>query len=204
MSDELDKELQAINQIIKALEALEVDEKKRVIEYTLTRLGLKTSQSDGLVLRRRESNSLPLAPEVEQQNIVSSSRGAVVDIRTLTQEKGPKTAIEMAALVAFYLSELAPDGEKKSVIQADDVTKYFKQAPFKLPSGANGGTITLRNTKNAGYLEPTGEVGTYKLTPVGYNLVAYNMPRAHSKVGSVSRKKVTKKVTKKAATKKKA
>jgi len=39
----------------------------------------------------------------------------------------------MAALVAYYLSELSPEGERKEAINTDDVVKYFKQAGFRLP-----------------------------------------------------------------------
>ena len=34
----------------------------------------------------------------------------------------------MAAIVAFYLSELAPEAERKAEVQTEDMVKYFKQA----------------------------------------------------------------------------
>lgn len=198
MSTDMDKELEAINQIIKALDSLDVDEKKRVIEYTLTRLGLKTTHLDSQLTKKRDLGSLPPAPDIKSTDTPLFS-GGVVDVRALREEKEPKTAIEMATVVAFYLSELAPADEKKLIIEAEDITKYFKQANFKLPKG--GGGITLRNAKNAGYLDAAGETGTYKLNPVGYNLVAYNMPR---KEGTIRKKrKLPAKTAKKNARKQK-
>jgi hypothetical protein len=78
---------------------------------------------------------------------------------------------EMAALVAFYVSELAPVGERNQAIAKADIEKYFKSAGFKLPANAH---FTLVNAKNAGYLDAIGG-GKYKLNPVGYNLVAHRL-----------------------------
>jgi hypothetical protein len=80
----------------------------------------------------------------------------------------------MAALVAFYLAELAPEQDRKSEVDLDDMIKYFKQAGFPLPRKPQ---FLLTNSKNAGYLDSAGS-GRYKLNPVGYNLVAHNLPRA--------------------------
>ncbi|MBC7348462.1 MAG: hypothetical protein H5U05_00650 [Candidatus Aminicenantes bacterium] len=96
-----------------------------------------------------------------------------MDIRTLAIEKNPKTAIERAVLVAYYLSDCAPLDEKKDAINKDDIIKYFKQARFPLPNNPN---MTLVHTKNAGYLDPAGE-GLYKINPVGHNLIVHNLPR---------------------------
>ena len=39
--------------------------------------------------------------------------------------------------------------------------------------------MTLTNAKNAGYFESVGE-GKFKLNAVGYNLVAYSLPKSGS------------------------
>jgi hypothetical protein len=192
---ELDKELEAINKIIKALESLEVDEKKRVIEYTLTRLGLKVAFNKIANNNLLENDLFP--PEVKDDFLQPKSNQDIIrDIRSLAQEKSPKTAIEMAVVVAFYLSELAPSKERKEIISTEDITKYFKQASFKLPRGTSGGAATLRNAKNAGLLDSAGETGKYKLNPVGYNLVAFSLPKS----GTIRKRK--KKINKKKTIKK--
>jgi len=83
----------------------------------------------------------------------------------------------MAALVAYYLSELAPPPNRKGEITAEDIKKYFKQASFRLPGSSR---MTLVNAKNAGYLDSSAP-GSYKLNPVGYNLVAHAMPLTKEK-----------------------
>jgi hypothetical protein len=96
-----------------------------------------------------------------------------VDIRTLKETKKPKNASEMAAIVAYYLNELAPSADRKDEIDAGDIKKYFKQADFRLPEAPS---MTLIHARNAGYLETAGDRGRYKPNPVGYNLVVHNLP----------------------------
>ena len=52
--------------------------------------------------------------------------------------------------MAFYLKELAPDGERKDSISAGDLDKYFKQAQFKLPQRM---TQLLPDAKASGYFD---------------------------------------------------
>jgi hypothetical protein len=99
------------------------------------------------------------------------------DIRTLKQEKQPSSANEMAALVAFYLSEVAPGDERKTEVAEGDVIRYFKQAGFALPKFPRA---LLPNAKNAGYFDFVGK-GRYRLNAVGYNLVAHNLPRGEGR-----------------------
>ena len=101
-----------------------------------------------------------------------------MDIRTLKEQKSPKTASEMAALVAYYVSELAPLSERKNEIGTGDIERYsLKMAPFALPANPR---YTLANAKNAGYLDNVGS-GRYSLNPVGYNLVVHRMGTGEDK-----------------------
>ena len=99
----------------------------------------------------------------------------------------------MAALVAYYLSELAPEAEQKEEITAADLEKYFKQAAFKLPRSMQQ---TLPNAAAAGYFDGAGS-GRYRLNPVGYNLVVHGLPRGHDVKKSTRPKRSSKKVKKK-------
>ncbi len=78
----------------------------------------------------------------------------------------------MACLVAFYLKELAPDGERKDTISSADLDKYFKQAQFKLPERI---AQVLPDAKASGYFDSAAR-GEYKLNAVGYNLIAHSLP----------------------------
>jgi len=78
----------------------------------------------------------------------------------------------MACVVAFYLKELAADGERKDTVSAADLDRYFKQAQFKLPERM---TQVLPDAKGSGYFDSAAR-GEYKLNAVGYNLVAHSLP----------------------------
>jgi hypothetical protein len=80
----------------------------------------------------------------------------------------------MAALVAYYLSELTSKDERKDEITSADLEKYFKQAAFRLPRSLR---MTLPNAAAAGYFDSAG-AGRYRLNPVGYNLVVHGLPRS--------------------------
>jgi hypothetical protein len=94
-------------------------------------------------------------------------------IKEFKEQKNPRYAIEMAAVVAYYLQDLAPPKERKDTISTRDVETYFKIAEFKLPTKPQ---FTLPNAKAAGYFDAVGN-GEYKLNAVGHNLVAHSLPR---------------------------
>lgn len=158
-----DRELDAIRSIIGVLTPLDEGERSRVLEYVLKRLQMATI--------RTPTNS---PREIPNSAITETPTRAVRDIRTLTAEKQPRSANEMVALVAYYLSELAPDGERSDTINAETIRRYYKMAGFPLPSVLRN---VLPNASAAGYLENVSR-GEYRLNPVGYNLVVHGLPRS--------------------------
>jgi hypothetical protein len=158
-----DRELEAISSIIALLTPLEEGERSRVLEYVLKRLQMATVRA-------------PAASPREGAGSAVSTARPVTDIRTLTAEKQPRSANEMVALVAYYLSELAPEGERSETVNADTIRRYFKMAGFPLPSVLRN---LLPNASAAGYLENVSR-GEYRLNPVGYNLVVHGLPRSGS------------------------
>lgn len=166
-----DPELAAITKVMDALKALDDGARSRVLDYVFRRLG---------IIMRSAAAPMPLPPgqpvgatSPASPVAVTPTTGTYSDVRSLAEAKKPRTATEMAAVVAYYLSELAPAGDRKATIDADDVRKYFKQANFRLPGAPS---MTLVHAKNAGYLDAGSGRGQYKLNPVGYNLVAHNLP----------------------------
>ncbi len=158
-----DSELEAIGSIISLLEPLSEDQRGRVLEYVLKRLEMAAVR----------------APVAAPQPIAGTAQSAsqpITDIRTLTAEKQPRSANEMAALVAYYVSEMAPENDRSDTVSAEIIRKYFKMAAFPLPSALRN---VLPNAAAAGYLESAGR-GEYRLNPVGYNLVVHRLPRAGS------------------------
>jgi len=158
---------QAIDELIQALEPL--DDASRVTAIQAACGHLKIALAAGA---RAPVPSLHAPAPISETAASATLR--VVDIKTLREEKQPSTASEMAALVAYYLAELASQSERAPHVTAEDVLKYFKQAGFPLPKAR---AMLLPNAKNAGYFDSLGD-GKYRLNPVGYNLVAHNLPRS--------------------------
>jgi hypothetical protein len=157
-----DKELEAISSIIDLLRPLNAEAKSRVLEYVLKRLNMEPIHA---------------AQQSSIESITIPHHGTaptVTDIRALTAEKQPRSANEMVALVAYYVSELAPEGERSRTINVEMVRKYFKMARFPMPRAPQS---ALPNAQAAGYLESVSR-GEYRLNPVGYNLVVHGLPRS--------------------------
>lgn len=178
-----DRELAAIGDILKALDGLDGESIQRVLDYVFVRLSIESS---------RHAKSAPTAsPQVTAS--IDSSHSRRSSIRDLKEEKKPESSNQMAALIAYYLSEVADESEKKEAINTADLERYFKQAGFKLPQSL---PQTLSNATAAGYFDPTGN-GLYKLNAVGYNLVAHGLPRNHAPATKRTQKRSAKKSKKK-------
>jgi hypothetical protein len=163
---------QAIDQILAAPEAVDEDSRATVLETVRAHLKIAAVTP---VAPSVEHRLPPGGAEMPQHATREASRGAATparDIRSLRTEKNPKSAREMACVVAFYLQELAPEGEKKESISSADLEKYFKQANFKLPEKIGQ---VLPDAKGSGYFDSATR-GAYKLNAVGYNLVAHKLP----------------------------
>jgi hypothetical protein len=196
-----DAEVKALEKVIAALSSLDDESRGRVLQYVLTRFGeagrVQTSTPS-------ISQALPTPAAVatpEEAPVVPPG----TDIRSLKDQKSPRSAVEMAVLVAFYAAELAPGEERRETIGTAEIDKYFKQAGYRLPSTPR---LTLHQAKNAGYIDSASH-GQYKLNPVGYNLVVHGLPSESSRTAKKTsrssvgrkttraRKKPTKKTTRK-------
>jgi hypothetical protein len=173
-SDSGDAEIRAIEQVIGALDPLDADARERVLEYAFKRLGI-----DGMDRPQVQPN--PIIPQVAPPSPILPGPS---DIRALREEKKPKSANEMAAVVGYYLAEIAPASERKREIGTPDIEKYFKQAQQRLPEAPGK---TLPNALAAGYFDSAGR-GLYSLNPVGFNLVAHGLPRESSSSPSPRRR----------------
>lgn len=171
----VDAELQAIVTLLNALEPLSPDARLNVIEYVFKRLGINFPAPHTAGAGRTVSD----VAAVHHTEGFDAQVGGVIDIRSFKEEKQPKTANEMVALVAYYLAHLAPADERRDYMVADDVRKYFLQAVYPLPSAPPH--MTLVNAKNAGYLDAR-ERGQYRLNPVGYNLITNKLPPTQTRM----------------------
>jgi hypothetical protein len=174
-----DRELYSINAILEALDGLDGDSIQRVLDYVLGRLSIARPASGSLSIAGH-APAVTVSPPV-----ASSAGGRQLSIKDLKEQKEPASANQMAALVAYYLLEVAPETERKESINAADLEKYFKQARFRLPKSL---PHALPNAGAAGYFDALGN-GLYRLNAVGYNLVVHALPRGSGSSGKASGKK---------------
>lgn len=164
---------QAIDEIIEALESLNDVSRPTAIKAACEHLeidfSLQSESQEGDSSANIDKNSTKPPPVTPPAQHPPAS-----NVRSLKEEKDPKTAQEMACVVAYYLESLAPPNEKKSDLNKADLDKYFKQAKYPLPSRVSQ---VLVDAKAAGYLDSAGR-GKYKLNPVGHNLVVHSLPRS--------------------------
>jgi hypothetical protein len=190
--EDIEVELTAIKTLVQTLEPLKSEIRTRVIDHAFKVLGIEAPQA----LTHPAAPALPPgqpAPLVTQQK---PKTDGPTDVLSLKEQKDPKTATQMVAVVAYYLAHVA--SERQNFITADDVEKYFLQGRYLMPGSTSQALI---NTKNAGYLDYV-EPGKYRLNSVGFNLVEHKMPKG-SASPSKSRRKGTKRTAKKSATKSK-
>jgi hypothetical protein len=172
-----DRELAAMASILKALDGLDGESIQRVFDYVLGRLSISPQR-----VPKSAPSITSTGPSGEQARVRKTS------IRDLKDEKKPESSNQMAALVAYYLSEVAESDESKQTVNTADLERYFKQAGFKLPKVMSG---TLPNAAAAGYFDAVGN-GQYRLNAVGYNLVAHALPRLSSATPKKKKAKKTK------------
>lgn len=180
---------QAIDELIRALGSIDAESQLTAIRAACEHLKIPLFDSAPPSLA---SPAVGATPSLGSQQ----PPPRITDIKSFRNAKQPTSANDMAAIVAFYLSELAPADERKSEVQTADMVKYFKQAGFPLPKQPR---MLLSNAKNSGYFDSSGT--GYKLNPVGYNLVAHNLPRKAGEAPTPGRRRKPKTVNRKAKTK---
>jgi hypothetical protein len=165
---------QAIDQIITALEGLDETARKTAVETVCAHLGISLSHprrdaspASGAALHKPDLVDHSQSDDDAKVRVITPT-----DIRSFRAAKSPKSAREMACVVAFYLQELAPEGQRADSVSAPELEKYFKQAQFKLPEKIGQ---VLPDAKRSGYFDSAAH-GKYKLNAVGYNLVAHKLP----------------------------
>lgn len=158
---------QAIDQIISALEGLDAGSRLTAIRAASAHLNLDAGVASGASAVSSSAAGTHGAPPP------GPSSAGPQDIRSLKEAKQPGNALEMAALVAYYLQSVAPASDQKQEIQSADIEKYFKQGGYPMPSRV---AQVLIDAKGAGYFDAVSR-GTYRLNPVGYNLIVHTLPR---------------------------
>jgi hypothetical protein len=167
MAEHIDKEIEAIKAVLHALEPLPAEVRANVLGYVLQRLQIVLAPSTQASSSDASGATTGAAGTGGEQQALPNH------IKALKEQKKPRSANEMAALVAYFLANAAPTAERKDKLTAKDIETYFKIAEFPLTKTQ----FTLPNAKAAGYLDAVGD-GEYKLNAVGHNLVVHSMPRS--------------------------
>jgi len=162
---------QAIDQVIAALTAFKEADQQTILKAVYTHLNI-SGPVDGPSLRKPSVEQPAAEESPPPPTRRSDSEYAGMDIKTFKELKNPSSARQMACVVAYYLSEIATDDEHKTVVTVADIEKYFKQGRYALPTKLEQLLIDCRA---AGYFESSAR-GEYKLTRVGHNLVAHQLP----------------------------
>ena len=176
MTEPVDQEIEAIKVVLAALAPLSEKARASVLDYVTRRLDLTAGAAQAT---RSVVGSPPPAPIAAGGGAPSS-----VHIKDFKDQKRPRSANEMAAVIAYYLANVVSQDQRKQTINQKDVETYFKIASFPLPGQVRA---TLPNAKNAGYFDLVGD-GEYKLNAVGHNLVAHSMPRGPSRAPAASKR----------------
>lgn len=192
MTSNVDSEIEAIQVVLNALEPLDAAARGSVLDYVLKRLNIQRA-----VTTPPAAPLISTPPTSPAPTPVQSTVSQQLHIKDFKEQKQPRSAIEMAAIVAYYLENHAPEADRKNSVDTDDLDTYFKIAGFKLPAQQR---FTLVNAKNAGYFDSAGS-GEYKLNAVGHNLVVHSMPPKGNE-GATPRKRTAKKKSSKKTTEK--
>jgi hypothetical protein len=171
-----DPELQAIGGIVALLEPLDDDARERVVDYVFRRLGIELNARVDATTDQTATPPAATAVADGQFKNPSPATGSqpsrTTDIRSLRTQKSPGNAMEMAALVGYYLAHAAPKEERLDSFGTKELEKYFIQGGYPVPSTPR---LVLFNAKKAGYLDVKSH-GKYKVNAVGFNLVEHSLP----------------------------
>jgi hypothetical protein len=171
VAEPIDKEIEAIKVVLRVLDPLPPEIRSSVLEYVLRRLQISVGQIHTTAVSDVPAPNVAAAP---LSAVAAVDRAAMpTHIKDLKEKKDPHSASEMAAIVGYYLANLAPQKDRKERITTKDIDTYFKIAEFPLPKKTQ---FTLPNAKAAGYLDAIGN-GENKLNAVGHNLVVHSLPR---------------------------
>jgi hypothetical protein len=122
-----------------------------------------------------------------------------VDIKSFIDEKRPRSDVQFAATVAYYLRFEAPSDERKDSINKEDLQEACRKAKrdrLKIPYQ------TLLNAHKLGLLDKGSEKATFAINTVGENLVAMSLPgegKSTTKPGKTRRTEKAKKAAPKKA-----
>jgi len=205
MTDKALDDLDAVRTIVETLKNFKPEEQQRILRWAVEKAGLPSSiaPASSTGSAAPVSPASPVVPSSHTTATTPSTNGAV-DIKSFIDQKQPRSDVQFAATVAYYLRFEAPPAERKESIDKDDLQEACRKAKrdrLKNPYQ------TLVNAHTLGLLDKGSEKATFVLNTVGENLVAMTLPgdgKAAPKPGKPRKAEKAKKAAPKKATAKKA
>src|SRR5260221_14766213 len=106
-------DLDAVRQVAALLEAFADEDRERIIRWTREKLGMQTQAVPHAGAGGSSTSSTPAS--------LGQGLPAATDIKTFMSQKDPKSERQLAAAVAYYYRFVAPEGQRKDSISADDL-----------------------------------------------------------------------------------
>ncbi len=172
MAEKALDDLEAVRIIVEALKNFKPEEQQRIIRWSIEKIGLSPTLlglHGGGSSGPFHSSTPPPSPGLGQAPVSSGA----VDIKSFIDEKQPRSDVQFAATVAYYLRFEAPAAERKECIGGDDLQeacRKVKRDRLKNPYQ------TLLNAHNLGLLDKGPEKASFAINTVGENLVAMTLP----------------------------
>lgn len=169
-------DLQAVRAVIDAVKPFPPEDQQRIFRWAAEKLKLRSEPSPG--------GETP--EQTKEGGTGGAARERALDIRSFVHAKSPKSDVQFAAAVAYYLKFEAPAAERKDFLSEKDLREAFRKAKRHQPRNVYQ---TLHNAKNLGYLDAGAEKGTFAINSVGENLVAIVLPGGEAESAQNGRRK---------------
>lgn len=173
MTDKTLDDLDAVRTIVDALKNFKPEEQERILRWAMEKVGLRPFVAPAHSAQSSTSPSAAATAFAVTPPPHPPSTSSAVDIKTFIDEKQPRSDVQFAATVAYYLRFEAPPVERKDSINKEDLQDACRKAKrdrLKNPYQ------TLVNAHMLGLLDKGPEKATFAINTVGENLVAMALP----------------------------
>lgn len=173
MTDKALDDLDAVRTVVETLKNFKPDEQQRILRWAVEKIGLPQIVAPTTSAHSSVSSSSTGAAAPSSHSPSSAPSATAVDIKTFIDEKQPRSDVQFAATVAYYLRFKAPPAERKEFIDKEDLQEACRKAKrdrLKNPYQ------TLVNAHTLGLLDKGSEKATFAINTVGENLVAMTLP----------------------------
>jgi hypothetical protein len=131
VAQHIDQEIEAIKAVLLALDPLPPDVRESVLRYVINRLQIAMENAEQGAISSSTGASAGGAIGAVMATAGTGHVSGPTHIKELKDKKQPRSANEMAVLVAYYLAEVAPPNDRRDRITAKEIDTYFKIAEFR-------------------------------------------------------------------------